>query len=80
MIGVSAATGVLRLIYDEHWASDVIVGWVDGFLSGYVLPSVLHFGFRDGHAPGEVRSGELDMAPTLLRCQGGSELGMVGVF
>jgi membrane-associated phospholipid phosphatase len=80
MISVSVATGILRLVYDEHWASDVIVGWADGFLSGYVLPSLLHFGFTSGRPLGEIRSGTLDMLPTLLPCPGGSELGMVGVF
>jgi len=80
MIGVSAATGILRLVYDEHWASDVMVGWADGVLSGYVLPSLLHFGFGAGRPAGEIRSGSLDMAPTLLPRPGGTELGMVGVF
>lgn len=80
MIGVSAATGVLRLVYDEHWASDVIVGWADGVLSGYVLPSLLHFGFGGGRPIGEIRSGSLEMAPTLLPRPGGTQLGMVGVF
>lgn len=80
MIGVSATTGVLRLVYDEHWASDVMVGWADGVLSGYVLPSLLHFGFGSGHPVGEIRTGSLDMAPSLLARPGGTELGMVGVF
>jgi membrane-associated phospholipid phosphatase len=80
MIGVSAATGILRLVYDEHWASDVIVGWADGFLSGYVLPSLLHFGFGGQRPVGEIRSGTIEMAPTLLPRPGGTELGMVGVF
>ena len=80
MIGVSATTGVLRLVYDEHWASDVMVGWADGFLSGYVLPSLMHFGFGSGHPVGEIRSGSLDMVPTLLPRPGGTELGMIGVF
>jgi hypothetical protein len=80
MIGVSATTGVLRLAYDEHWASDVMVGWADGVLSGYVLPSLLHFGFGSGQPVGQIRSGSLEMAPTLLPYPGGTELGMVGVF
>jgi membrane-associated phospholipid phosphatase len=80
MIGVSAATGVLRVVYDEHWASDVMVGWADGVLSGYVLPSLLHFGFGSDHPVGEVKSGTLDMVPTLLPRPGGTELGMLGVF
>jgi hypothetical protein len=80
MIAVSAATGVLRLVYDQHWASDVIIGWADGVLSGYVLPSLLHFGFGSGKPIGEIRSGSLDLVPTLMPRPGGTELGMVGVF
>jgi len=80
MIGVSAATGVLRVVYDEHWASDVMVGWLDGVLSGYVMPSLLHFGFGSDRPVGEVKSGTLDMVPTLLPRPGGTELGMIGVF
>jgi hypothetical protein len=80
MIGVSAATGVLRLVYDEHWASDVIVGWADGVLSGYVIPSLMHFGFGSGRPVGEIHSGSLTAVPTLLAVPGGSELGMRGVF
>ena len=80
MIGVSAATGVLRVVYDEHWASDVILGWVDGALSGYVLPSLLHFGFGGGRPVGEIRTGALAMAPTLLPRPEGAELGLAGTF
>jgi hypothetical protein len=80
MIGVSAATGMLRLVYDEHWASDVMIGWVDGVLSGYVLPSLMHFGFGTGRPVGEVDLGSVHMVPTLLARPGGAELGMMGVF
>jgi membrane-associated phospholipid phosphatase len=80
MISVSVATGILRLVYDEHWASDVMVGWADGFLSGYVLPSLMHFGFGSGRPIGEINYGCLHMAPTLLPRPGGSELGFLGVF
>jgi len=80
MIGVSAATGILRLMYDEHWASDVMIGWADGFLTGYVLPAALHFGFGSGRPLGQIQSGSLVMAPTVLSRPGGAELGMVGTF
>ena len=80
MIGVSVATGILRVVYDEHWASDVMVGWADGVLSGYVLPSLLHFGFGSGRPVGEIRAGTLRMVPTLLPRTGGTELAVVGVF
>jgi hypothetical protein len=78
MIGVSVTAGVLRLVYDEHWTSDVIAGWVDGALAGYVLPWALHF--RSERPIGEIKAGTLEMAPTLLPRQTGAELGVVGTF
>jgi membrane-associated phospholipid phosphatase len=80
MIGAATATGVLRMVYDEHWASDVITGAVVGTLSGYVLPSVLHYGFGSGRAIGEVRSGSLVMVPSVLGYPGGAGIGAVGLF
>ena len=80
MIGVSLGAGVLRVVYDEHWASDVIVGWLDGALAGYVIPSVLHFGFGGGRPVGEVRAGDLDLLPTLWPYPGGAGAGVVGTF
>jgi membrane-associated phospholipid phosphatase len=80
MIGVSATTGILRLVYDEHWASDVIAGWLVGTAAGYVLPSVLHYGFGSGRPPGEIVSGSLHALPTLLSYPAGAGAGLVGVF
>jgi membrane-associated phospholipid phosphatase len=80
MIAVSAATGMLRLVYDEHWASDVMIGWADGVLSGYVLPSLMHFGFGSGRPVGQVDVGGAHMTPTILPRLGGAELGMIGIF
>ncbi|MGH7297251.1 MAG: phosphatase PAP2 family protein [Polyangiaceae bacterium] len=80
MIGISVADGMLRLVYDEHWASDVLVGWADGVLSGYVLPSLLHFGFGGGRPIGEIHAGSLTMAPTVLTRPDGAQLGLVGLF
>jgi hypothetical protein len=51
-------------------------GWADGVLSGYVLPSLLHFGFGNGRPVGEIRTASIDAVPT----PGGTELGMVGAF
>jgi membrane-associated phospholipid phosphatase len=78
MMTAAATTGMLRLVYDEHWASDVIVGWVAGAASGYVLPSVLHYGF--GAGPVEVRTGDLTLVPTLGVYGGAPGIGAVGVF
>jgi membrane-associated phospholipid phosphatase len=80
MIGVSVSAGLLRLVYDEHWASDVITGWAVGAASGYLLPALLHYGFHDGRPPGEIASGDLRAVPTLLPYAGGAGAGLVGVF
>ena len=40
----------------------------------------MHFGFGSGHPVGEIKSGTLDMVPTLLPRPGGMELGMLGDF
>jgi hypothetical protein len=80
MIGNSIATGMLRLVADMHWASDVVTGWVVGGFSGYVLPAALHYGFGSGHPLGEVRSGDFRLVPTVMPYAGGAGAGVVGVF
>ena len=79
MIGVSAGAGILRIVYDEHWASDVIVGWAAGFASGYLLPAALHFGFG-GRLPGEIVAGGVRAVPTLLPYPEGLGAGFLGLF
>jgi membrane-associated phospholipid phosphatase len=79
MMGVAVTTGILRLVYDEHWASDVMAGWAVGALSGYVLPSVLHYGFGGGR-PVELQAGGLTMVPSLQGRTGGATVGVLGVF
>jgi membrane-associated phospholipid phosphatase len=46
MVTVMAASGVLRVLSDRHWASDVMLGNAFGFANGYVLPQIMHYGFR----------------------------------
>lgn len=80
MIGVSFSAGILRIAYDEHWATDVVTGWAAGAAAGYLLPAALHYGFGSGPPPGEIVAGELKALPTLLPVQGGLGAGLVGVF
>jgi membrane-associated phospholipid phosphatase len=80
MIGVSATTGVSRIVSDRHWASDVVIGWGVGAFSGYVLPSLLHYGFGDGHPAGELRMGPLRAMPTLQAYEAGVGVGLVGIL
>lgn len=51
----TALTGAMRIMADNHWASDVLVGHLMGYLSGYLLPTLLYYKeFRTAphdHAP-----------------------------
>lgn len=51
VLGVATVTGVLRLVADRHYASDVVVGAILGFGVGYGLPWLLHY--RHGAPAGE---------------------------
>lgn len=42
-VAFTAATSVLRMTSDNHWASDVLVGDLMGYLSGYLLPTLLYY-------------------------------------
>ena len=42
-IGFAAATDVLRITSANHWASDVLAGSLMGYLSGYLLPTLLYY-------------------------------------
>ena len=56
MVTISFVVGMLRLAYDEHWASDVMIGWADGnFCRATCSPAALHFGFGDGPPPAHGR-------------------------
>jgi membrane-associated phospholipid phosphatase len=39
----TAATGALRIASDSHWASDVLIGHLLGYTSGYLLPTLLYY-------------------------------------
>jgi membrane-associated phospholipid phosphatase len=42
-LAVATSVGVLRLMGDRHYVSDVITGGAIGFVSGYVVPMLLHY-------------------------------------
>ena len=40
---VATTVGILRMMADRHYASDVLTGGAIGFFSGYGLPMLLHY-------------------------------------
>jgi membrane-associated phospholipid phosphatase len=47
-LALASADGVLRIMGDRHYATDVLTGGALGFAWGYGLPMLLHFGRHDG--------------------------------
>jgi len=81
MVGIAGATGLLRVAADEHWATDVLLGWAVGAFSGYVLPSILHYGFGSGQALAQAGNSYIDVLPTVMAVDGGgAQIGAVGTF
>ncbi len=76
---VSAATitSSLRLVADEHWTSDVLVGAGLGWLYGYYLPKLLHF-----HTPKRTSGPQsaFRWMPSFVATPEGATLGALGTF
>ena len=53
-LAAASSTGVLRVMSDNHYASDVLLGVGVGLVSGWVLPEWLHYG-GGGEGTGEAR-------------------------
>ena len=77
MVTVSFVVGMLRLAYDEHWASDVMIGWADGFLLATCFrprcTSASATDRRPRKSPSAVR---LSVMPRAF--PGGAGIGLVG--
>jgi membrane-associated phospholipid phosphatase len=75
---VATGVGVLRMMADRHYASDVLTGGAIGFFAGYALPSLLHYWKRP---LGEVVSRD-DLKLAVVLGGGAAPLGAqaVGMF
>jgi membrane-associated phospholipid phosphatase len=39
----TATTGAMRIASDNHWTSDVLIGHLTGYVSGYLLPTLFYY-------------------------------------
>ncbi len=46
-IGLTMATGAMRIASDNHWATDVTAGHLVGFASGFLVPTLLYYNYYD---------------------------------
>jgi membrane-associated phospholipid phosphatase len=75
----TAVTGAMRIASDNHWASDVIVGHLMGYVSGYLLPTLLYYKqFRV--TPHEDSEDKPTLALAPLASDGALGLMMFGMF
>lgn len=49
-LGLAAVDGVVRIMADRHYATDVIAGSAIGLFSGFLLPRLLHYYWSDNEA------------------------------
>ena len=47
-LAAASATGVLRIVSDDHYSTDVLLGMSLGLASGWLLPELLHYGASSG--------------------------------
>lgn len=76
----ATATGVMRLMADRHYVSDVIAGSAAGLLGGWLMPTLLHYGSpirrtAGAHDPPAVA---VTLAPSASA--EGTGMTLVGVF
>jgi len=78
-ITASATITVFRVMSDDHWATDQIVGAALGSLLGWAIPYVMHF---HGHALARTDEPPPSalVVPMPMTFPGGGGLGLGGVF
>lgn len=74
----AAATGVERITADWHYASDLVLGLGLGLVSGWLVPSLLHY--RDDAGPGGPPARPPVVVTPRLHPEGGGSLMLVGRF
>lgn len=75
-IGVDFTMGVLRIVTDNHWASDIVVGGLLGVAFGWGIPVLMHL-----HGHGDSRNGAgILLAPIPIAVDHGAGIGVTGML
>ena len=61
--GLASATGILRIMADRHYLSDVVISAAIGWAAGYLLPTFLHYQAGDPQPPDEGMATSELLAP-----------------
>lgn len=59
-LGLAAADGIVRIMADRHYTTDVLAGTAIGLFSGFVLPRLLHYSWPEKSPDANPRSGSDD--------------------
>ena len=74
LTATATTTGVLRVVADKHWPSDVVAGGLVGWASGFGLPWLLHYQY--GEAPQALGAGVLPPNMAFLPMVSDTRLGL----
>lgn len=71
----AAAVGTLKMVADDHWATDILAGGALGFAFGWGVPVVMHL-----HGSASSKEPGVTWAPTPIAVDRGAGLGVIGLF
>ncbi len=79
-IAASLTVGALRIVTDDHWATDTIVGGTLGSLIGWGLPTLLNYGGLWSRGSGEAGPPRVVVTPVPLVTRDVTGLSLTGAF
>jgi membrane-associated phospholipid phosphatase len=74
----AAAVGVMRLVADDHWATDVIGSGAMGVLFGWAIPYLMHLRWHTPRRTGGAEP-QLMVMPTPIALSHGAGIGITGI-
>ena len=81
-LGASTTTGVMRIVADKHWTTDVLAGAFVGGLSGWLVPTFFHFRGGGGASAPKANAGTVKLWPIVAKSPDGMDftLGLGGML